>query len=196
MQIIHKDNIVKIMLLPAILLSATLLNATSNKEIKQEAKDAITKLKNTLQTHLKENLKKGGVSQAADFCSTKAQAITHEINVSFAKETTIHRISLKYRNSVNSPKTDERKVLQSMQKDFDAGKALPDLLVKKIHDNTYKVYKPIYISKGVCLKCHGDVSKLDKKAYSSIGKNYPNDKALNYKMGDLRGAFVVKIVER
>jgi len=187
---------VKKILLTALLLSITLLNASTNEEIKQEAKDAIAKLQKTLQTQLKANLKKGGTVQAATFCSSKAQSITHEINVSFAKETTVHRTSLKYRNSDNSPKSDEREVLESMQKDFDAGKALPELIVKKIYDDTYKVYKPIYISKDVCLKCHGDVSTLDTKTYDVIKEHYPNDKARGYKMGDLRGAFVVKIVER
>ncbi len=196
MLIIQKDNLVKRMLLPAILLAATLLNATTNEEIKREAKYAIAKLQTTLQTQLKANLKKGGPLQAANFCARKAQAITHEINVSFAKETTVHRTSLNYRNSENSPKSDEREVLEAMQKDFDAGKALPNLIVKKIYDDTYKVYQPIYINKGVCLKCHGDISTLDKNAYSVIKENYPNDKATGYKMGDLRGAFVVKIVER
>ena len=186
----------KKLLLPALFLSATLLSAASDAEIKQEAKDAIMKLKSTLQTQLKANLKKGGPLQAANFCSRKAQAITHEINVSFAKETTVHRTSLHYRNSENSPKSDEREVLEAMQKDFDAGKTLPNLIVKKIYDDTYKVYKPIYINKGVCLKCHGDISTLDKNAYSAIKENYPQDKATGYKMGDLRGAFVVKIVER
>jgi hypothetical protein len=134
--------------------------------------------------------------QAAIFCTSSAQALTHEVNVSFARETTVHRTSLKYRNSENSPKSDERKVLRKMQEDFDAGKKLPTMLVKKIYNNTYKVYKPIYINKGVCLKCHGDFKTINKKAYKIIKENFPNDKATDYKMGDLRGAFVVKIVER
>ncbi len=183
-------------LLSALLLSSTLLHASHEAEIKQEAKDAILKLKSTLQTRLKANLQKGGVLQAAAFCSRKAQSITHEVNVSFAKETRVHRTSLHYRNSENSPKSDERIVLEQMQKDFDAGKKLPQLLVKQTNENTYKVYKPIFINKGVCLKCHGDITHRDASAYKTILKNYPQDKAINYKMGDLRGAFVVKIVQR
>ena len=183
-------------LLPALLLITSILNATSNEELKQEAKYAIQKLQTTLKTQLKVNLKKGGSVQAANFCSARAQAITHEVNVSFANKTRIHRTSLKYRNNDNSPKSDEKEVLEKMQKDFDAGKALPELLVKKIYDNTYKVYKPIYITKGVCLKCHGDIASRNKEAYSTIKSHYPSDKATNYKMGDLRGAFVIKIITK
>ncbi len=183
-------------LLSALLLSSTLVHASNEAQIKQEAKDAILKLKSSLQTRLKANLQKGGVVQAAAFCSRKAQAITHEVNVSFAHETTVHRTSLHYRNSENSPKSDERAVLEQMQKDFESGKALPPLLVKQTDENTYKVYKPIFINKGVCLKCHGNATQRDATAYKTILKNYPQDKAVNYKMGDLRGAFVVKIVQR
>jgi len=185
----------KKLLLSTFFIGATLLNAASNAEIKQEAKDAIQKLQTTLKTQLKANLKKGGPNQAANFCSTSAQHITHEVNMSFANKITIHRTSLKYRNSENSPKSDERVVLEAMQKDYNAGKALPNLIVKQINENTYKVYKPIYISKGVCLKCHGDIAKRNKDAYKTIQENYPHDKAIGYKMGDLRGAFVVKIVK-
>ena len=183
-------------LLSALLLSTSLLTAATTAEIKQEAKDAILKLQANLQKPLKANLKKGGPLQAANFCSVKAQAITHAINTSFAKETKVYRTSLKYRNSDNSPKSDEREILEKMQKDFQAGKELPKLLVKKIYDNTYKVYKPIFINKGVCLSCHGDTTTRNKAAYKEILSHYPHDKAIEYKMGDLRGAFVVKIVVR
>jgi len=86
----------KKLLLSTLLVSAIFANTLSNAEIKQEAKDAIMKLQKTLQTQLKANLKKGGPVQAANFCSARAQAIAHEVNVSFAKEITVHRTSLKY----------------------------------------------------------------------------------------------------
>jgi len=184
------------MILPALLFATSLLSGATTAEIKQEAQDAILKLQKHLQKPLKANLKKGGPLQAANFCSTQAQSITHEINTSFARETRVHRTSLKYRNNDNSPKSDEREVLEQMQKEFDTGKKLPQLLVKKIYANTYKVYKPIFINKGVCLACHGDATTRDPEAYKDIKFHYPQDKAINYKMHDLRGAFVVKIVLR
>jgi nitrate reductase cytochrome c-type subunit len=186
----------KKLLLTTTLLGLTFVNAATPKEIKEEAKTAIVKLKTTLQTQLKSNLKKGGPQQAATFCSNKALNITHTVNTSFANDTKIRRISLKYRNTLNSPKSDEAIVLQQMQKDFDNGKKLEPFIVKHVFKDTYKVYKPIFINKGVCLKCHGDVQHRDEKAYKVISTDYPNDKAINYKMNDLRGAFVVTIVKK
>jgi len=178
------------------LLSLTLLNAATMQEVKEEAKTAIVKLKTTLEKQLKNNMKKGGPDPAAIFCSTKAMGLTHAVNISFAHDTHIRRISLKYRNSENSPKSDEAQVLNDIQKLYTEGKEIEPLIVKKIYSDTYKVYKPIFINKKVCLKCHGDITKRDKNAYMIIKNNYPNDKAIEYKMGDLRGAFVVTIVKK
>ncbi|MFK5938209.1 MAG: DUF3365 domain-containing protein [Sulfurimonas sp.] len=185
----------KKLLLSTALLSLTLLNAATLKEIKEEAKTAIVKLKTTLQTQLKSNMKKGGPEQAATFCSNRAFNITRSVNSSFANDTNIRRISLKNRNSENSPKSDEKVILEQMQKDFQNGKKIEPLILKQVFNNTYKVYKPIFIKKGVCLTCHGDVEQRDEKAYNIISANYPNDKAIGYKMDDLRGAFVVTIVK-
>jgi len=186
----------KKLLLSTTLLGMTILNAATTQEIKEEAKTAIVKLKSTLQTELKANLKKGGIQQAAVFCSNRASDITHAVNISFAHDTKIRRISLKNRNSANSPKSDERIVLEQMQKDIDTGKKLKPLILKQTFKDTYKVYKPIFINKGVCLKCHGNTQVRDAKAYKIIKENYPHDKAINYKMGELRGAFVVTIVKK
>ena len=186
----------KKILLSTTLLSLTLLNAATPKEIKEEAKTAIIKLKTTLQTQLKKNMKKGGPEQAAIFCSNQAFNITNSIDISFAHDTNIRRISLKTRNSENSPKTDEKVVLEQIEKDYKSGKKIEPLIVKQTFEDTYKVYKPIFINKGVCLKCHGDVRQRDAKAYKIIKQNYPNDKAINYNPNDLRGAFVVTIVKK
>ena len=49
-------------------MSATSSSATTNKEIKQDAKAAIMKMGKTLKMHMKQNRKAGGPVQAATFC--------------------------------------------------------------------------------------------------------------------------------
>jgi hypothetical protein len=41
----------------------------------------------------------------------------------------------------------------------------------------------------VCLKCHG--SEIDPKVAAKLEKLYPEDKAIGFKQGDIRGAFYV-----
>ena len=174
-------------------ISATLLSATTDKEIKQEAKAAIMKMGKTLKMHMQQNMKAGGPAQAATFCSEKARSIAKKVNDSYEKGVSVKRISLKYRNPADKPTADEAKVLKELHTAFDAEKELPKMVVKEVGKNHYKVYKPIFINKGVCLTCHGAGDVKDEDAYKLIKAKYPNDKAVGYKKGDLRGAFVVDI---
>ena len=168
------------------------LNA-NEKVIEKEAKEVIKQMATTLKANVKKNMKKGGVVEVAKFCSLKAKEIEHSINKSYKKGISVKRISLKYRNIEDKPTKDEEEVLKNLQKDFEQNKKLPSLVVKKVDKETYKVYKPIFIEKQLCLKCHGDIKTRDKEAYKIIKKVYPKDKAIDYKLGDLRGAFVATI---
>lgn len=175
--------------------SATLLSAASNQEIKQEAKAAMMKMGKTLKSHMKQNMKAGGPMQAATFCSSEASTLAKQVNESYPKGISAKRISLKYRNPEDKPTADEAKVLEQIQADVTAGKKVPKMIVKEIAKNSYKVYKPLFINKGICLTCHGDAQTRDPEAYKLIKEKYPNDKAVGYKQGDFRGAFVVTIIK-
>jgi len=177
----------------SVILSAALLNATTNKELKAEAKAAIKNMGQTLQAEMKKNMKSGGALKAAQFCSKEATNIEKDINSKYKKGVTVKRVSLKYRNPENAPTDDEAMVLKQMQRKLKDHKNKPSMKVMKIADNYYKVYKPIFVNKKVCLKCHGDSKHRDQKAYKEIKKAYPHDKAKGYKIGDFRGAFVVEI---
>ena len=186
----------KRVILPFMLLaSASFLSAATNQEIKQEAKSAIMKMGGALKSHMKQNMKAGGPAQAAGFCLEEASGIAKEVNAGYPKGVSVKRVSLKYRNPANKPTTDEAKVLEQIQSDINAQKKVPKMIVKEVAKNTYKVYKPVFINKGVCLTCHGDAQTRDPQAYKLIKAKYPHDKAVGYKKGDFRGAFVVTIVK-
>jgi nitrate reductase cytochrome c-type subunit len=185
----------KIALSMMLVASATLLSAASNQEIKQEAKAAMMKMGKTLKSHMKQNMKAGGPMQAATFCSSEASTLAKQVNESYPKGISAKRISLKYRNPEDKPTADEAKVLEQIQADVTAGKKVPKMIVKEIAKNSYKVYKPLFINKGICLTCHGDAQTRDPEAYKLIKEKYPNDKAVGYKQGDFRGAFVVTIIK-
>ncbi|WP_457748344.1 Tll0287-like domain-containing protein [Sulfurimonas sp.] len=185
----------KRIVLPMMLVGVTFLNASTNQEIMAEGKAAIMKMGKTLKSHMKQNMKAGGPVQAAQFCSQEAVKIEKDVNKTYKKGIHVKRISLKYRNPQNKPTADEAKVLQQMQKEYKAGKKIAPMIVKQVATNEYKVYKPIFIAKNVCLVCHGDVATRSEAAYKIIHKKYPHDKAIDYKKGDLRGAFVADIVK-
>ncbi len=185
----------KIALAIMLLISTSLLNAVTNKEIKQEAKSAIMKIGGALKSHMKQNMKDGGPAQAAAFCLEEASGIAKKVNANYPQGVSVKRVSLKYRNPSNQPTVDETKILKQIQSDVNAGKAVPKMIVKELTKNSYKVYKPIFINKDVCLACHGDVQTRNPEASKLIEAKYPHDKAVGYKKGDFRGAFVVTIMK-
>jgi hypothetical protein len=53
--------------------------------------------------------------------------------------------------------------------------------------------KPIIVQVE-CLNCHGSRTDIMPDVKNLIAQNYPGDKAIGYKMGDLRGAVSIKKV--
>jgi len=149
----------------------------------------------TLGKNMKEHMAKGGVMDALKFCSDEAYSLTNATNEKLLAGTTVKRISLKYRNPANAPKENEAKILETFESLKTLNVVMPEYFVEKVADKTYKFYKPLSINNDVCLKCHGNISNdIDLKR--EVAKVYPLDKALDYKMNDLRGAVVVTITHK
>ncbi len=171
------------------------LSAVTTKEIKMEAKQAIMKLGKTLKSEVTKNMKAHGAQSTAYYCYKNAENLTKKINSTYPKGVTVKRISLKNRSKNGYPTSaDEIAMLKKLEKKVKAGEKLPKMIVEKISPNHYKVYKPILVGKK-CLVCHGDAKHRNKDAYKTIKAKYPNDKAIGYKVGDFRGAFVADIVK-
>ena len=186
------------LLLGSIVLSASLLANPyeSSKEelasVVQSGKKASAALLKTLGGNLKKHMKAEGPVGAATFCSTNAFPLTDKVSGDFGKNITLKRISLKPRNPANRPDVREETILTSLHSLKEHNVFLPEYLVEQVDKETYKFYKPLLINKGVCLKCHGDISKIPELE-TFIVKTYPEDKATGYMMGDLRGAIVVTV---
>jgi len=180
----------KTVALATLLLSATLFAQNIPQNIIDTGNNASKELLKKLGSNLKHELKTNGLIAAANFCTDSAFTLTQEVNLHQLEGVSVKRISLKESNPLNKASADEIKVLESMQKLLDE-KKLPDYIVEQ-DDKGYKYYKPLVITKEVCLKCHGDISK-NKELTEFMNKTYPEDKAFGYKMNDLRGAIVVEV---
>jgi len=138
------------------------------------------------------NMKEGGVSQAAPFCNAHASDLTIEMEEKF--NVNIKRTSLKLRNENNTPNEKEKTVLEQYQSLLDQGKELVPL-VEKDSDGLPHFYAPIKL-KDKCVACHGVIGETMKHEADSIIKVlYPNDLAVSYKEGDLRGIWSITFKE-
>jgi len=178
------------------LLSTSLINASENTDntqmkIKQEGMQYIKMLggtlKGQLQTHMHSD--KTGLS-AMGFCSARAKEITKEVNEKLPEYASVRRTALQIRNPHNKPDSLDIEVMKAYEKSI-SDKTFQPNDIKMIKDgDTTRIYKPL-MTETACLKCHG--SNVQKEIQDVIATNYPDDQAIGFKEGSLRGVIVAEI---
>jgi hypothetical protein len=165
------------------------ITENQKKEMRENASEFLGQLKSILIKQIKSE----GMLSAVDVCSDTAQVLTN--NFGLMKGVYIKRVSFKNRNQNNVPDEFEEKVLKQFEQLESKGKLTSDTEHSEIiteNDYQYLRYmKPIKIG-AACLKCHGTEDKISAEIKGVITKRYPDDKAVGYKNGDLRGAVSIK----
>ncbi|QQS35873.1 MAG: DUF3365 domain-containing protein [Ignavibacteriales bacterium] len=174
-------------------ISCTRPAETITDKYKKELSTTADEFQNNLKSVLVKELQSNGVISALSVCSDTAQLLTKSIADS--RQVEIKRISFKNRNSLNKPDSYEEKVLKKFESLFNAGK-LPDStihieLLSEGRKQFVRFLKPIYVQPP-CLVCHGDDNHVSPETAEKINSIYRDDKARNYKTGDLRGAISIK----
>jgi hypothetical protein len=164
---------------------------TENQKI--EMRNAASEFMGLLKSTLNNQIKTEGVLSAVDVCSDTAQVLTNEFGL--MKGVYIKRVSFKNRNNNNVPDGFEAKVLKDFDQRDNEGILTTDteyFEITKENDHNYLRYmKPIKIG-AACLLCHGNEQNISPEVRALITKRYPDDKAVDYNNGDLRGAVSVK----
>jgi hypothetical protein len=184
-----------------VLLSVFTLSCSSEKRrelsdiektiLRNNANEFMNGLRNVL---IGEIQNKGLVS-AVSVCSDTAQLMTN--NFGIEKGIFIKRVSFKYRNENNIPDDFETEGLKYFEKLLADGKvdSLTEYaVIVEENDVSYIRYmKPIMIQ-APCLNCHGMQEQMMPEVSALIKKRYANDQAINYKIGNLRGAVSIQKV--
>ncbi len=167
------------------------LDKETEKEVASLGQMAVKKLMGELKSNLGTALKEGGFPKAIEFCSGKAEELTEKVNKELAV-VKVKRVSDKFRNPKNRPDELDQEVINEFKEELKEGKLSP-YKVKKF-DGYFVYYKPILVSP-FCLNCHGKPESMNPEVLNAIREKYPNDRALNYRAGQLRGVFKVVIPE-
>lgn len=134
-----------------------------------------------------------GILQAVSVCSDTAQVLTNNFGVE--KGVYIKRVSLKNRNVNNAPDDFEKMVLSKfamMQQNNELnGETEYAEIVEEGEFKYLRYVKPILVQ-AECLNCHGSENEIMPEVKQLISQAYPDDKAVGYKIGDLRGAVSLK----
>jgi hypothetical protein len=157
-----------------------------------EARVAAKELSEAIRGLLVQELKEGRLEGAVAVCSTKAQARTAEYQRVFQND--IRRVSLRRRNPANEPDAYERRVLESF--DRLPAEARPAAehweIVREDGREALRYLKPV-VANAMCLTCHGEKAKIPPAVQAALAREYPDDHATGFSVGDVRGAVSVRI---
>ncbi len=175
-----------ISIIAALLMFFTISDDENILTARKIVKDFGTQLK----AELMKGMKKGGPTEAISVCYEKAPSIAKILSDSTGWK--VGRTSLKTRNSNNAPDEWEKTVLEVFEKQLKDGKDIKTMEyseIVKIGDKEYFRYMKAIPTGGVCLNCHG--SNIKEPIKTKINELYKNDNAVNFKKGDIRGAFTL-----
>lgn len=134
-------------------------------------------------------IRENGTVGALEFCNAEAVALTDSMSTEMAAM--LKRVTDKPRNPGNQANEREMEYITEMKTVISEGKKMyPSLYLK---GSKVTGYYPI-IANNLCMQCHGDTeSEIASETLAMIKELYPEDQAVGYKVGDLRGIWVVEI---
>lgn len=165
----------------------------STESIKKAGKKIVKASGKALIGQLSNAISKGGIDHAIKFCSHKATALTDSLSKAHGAQ--VARVSHKNRNPNNAADSLEMALINEYQARNKADQTLKPQLKEQGGKKVY--YHPITIKSGLCLNCHGEKGQdINVEDYIVIQNQYPNDKAIGFEMGDLRGLWKVQFKQK
>lgn len=141
----------------------------------------------SLMQQVKKALQDGGPVHAIDYCHAAADSLTAAAGSQAGAQVT--RIARRNRDPANGLATRAEKeafaTLEELAPRYDTS------LVRAGAERV-TFFKPIPLALNTCLKCHGTPQEdVAPETLAAIAERYPEDKALNFKLGELRGAWKI-----
>ena len=180
-------------LICVLILSTTLPAALWAGETGQEvtrAKQAIALFAQSLKSELVSAMQAGGPVNAIEVCHSRAEVIARQISQQSGMQ--LSRVSTFNRNPDNAARDWQIAVLETFEERRSAGEKANTLSWTETAETSggpeFRFMKAIPTD-GLCLQCHG--TAIPAEVAGKLAELYPHDKAVGYREGDIRGAFVV-----
>lgn len=141
-----------------------------------------------LSGQLKAQIMDGGPEQALSFCNVNAVSLTDSLSKEFGA--TIQRVTIDYRNPKNKAVGFDVTVFESYEDEIENGQDLKPRM--HFDDNDQAVFYAPIVLKPQCVICHGQrVTEIENSTLAKINELYPEDTAIGYSAGDLRGLWKI-----
>lgn len=130
-----------------------------------------------------------GPVRAVDVCASVAQEISQRVATEHGVE--IGRTALRLRNPENRPDEWERSQLEAWEAKPNERDVVEAIIEQG--DRWYlRQLRPI-VTMDFCLQCHGEREAMSAPLRDAIAHHYPDDEAVGFASGDLRGAFTLRV---
>lgn len=162
-------------------------DAAHHAQLVARAERAIAELQATLLARLKAELSAGGPPAAVTVCRDEAQQLTAGIGATH--QLMIGRTSDRVRNPANTPRP-----WASPHVTASAGSRAADArgIEVQLEGGGLGVLRPIGTA-DFCVLCHGQRAAVQAAIGPVLSQAYPNDRAVGFSPGDLRGWFWVEV---
>lgn len=159
----------------------------SDQELIEQGNVITGKLLTTLLNELNTEIQEKGIAEAVNYCSVFALPITQKI--AEEEQVELSRVSHRNRNPLNDANGDELKLIEKYIQQQKDGEPLSPVIIAK---NKQKIfYSPILLGAPLCLNCHGKPEDFAPDLRLAINQKYPQDKAVNFELGEVRGMFKI-----
>jgi hypothetical protein len=179
-------------MMAAILLSVVSANAQEPAwvgEARKVAGSVPPKLLAVLTEEIGKNGPEGAILVCRDKAPQLAKAASDETGWS------VRRVSLRNRNPRAVPDAWERAALEDFDRRAASGESATTLekaeIVTEGGKQTYR-YMRALPTQSLCLNCHGTPEQLTPAVTEKLKALYPDDKAVGYRPGDIRGAMTIR----
>lgn len=180
----------KTMLLAAVLAAPVGVSADDAAQRLDASRALVKEFGGALKGELTAAMQAGGPVAAIDACHDKAPGIAETLAT--RQGWNVGRTSLKVRNPANAPQDWERDVLERFEAARATGAPVDTLEYSETVDvgqgAEFRYMKAIPTAE-VCVVCHG--ATLAPEVAAKIEALYPDDRAVGFGVGDIRGAFTI-----
>ncbi len=150
------------------------------------------KLVTQLGGRLKAEMMANGPTAAVDVCRQAAPEIAASLSKEYGWK--VGRVGTRVRTPGNNPIAWQQAALEEFARQAAQGKKLDDLEFWKVVQEGGKptlVYAKAISVQPMCLTCHGGPDSIPDKVKARLKADYPDDRAVGYSVGELRGAVVI-----
>jgi hypothetical protein len=196
MEFIMKHSFVFASLTAAVIAAATTMAnaATSAVEDKTlgETRVVAGKLVAQLGGRLKAEIRANGPAAAVAVCKIAAPEIAGKLSQETGWK--VSRVGTRVRNPLNRPNAWQQAALDEFARRMAAGEKLEGMEFWRVVQEDGKPilhYAKAIGVQPVCLTCHGGPDDIPDEVKARLKTDYPDDQAVGYRAGELRGAIVI-----